>query len=166
MKDENNNAIMAPLPTVFRDMVGAVAMEYDPIGYDSVALRLADGTSVTGRQWCDVLETEGAEVVARYDGGFYRGSPAVTRNAFGQGSVYYIGTVGEQALYNVIARQAVEAADVPFIPDLPAGVEVTTRTGKGRTTRFIFNNTATEQHFSLDGAEMTLAPFEMRIQQA
>ncbi len=166
VKNENNNAIMAPLPTVFRDMVGAVATEYDPIGYDSVALRLADGASVTGRQWCDVLETEGAEVVARYDGGFYRGSPAVTRNAFGQGSVYYIGTVGEQALYNVIARQAVEAADVPFIPDLPAGVEVTTRTGKGRTTRFIFNNTSGEQRIRLDGAEMTLAPFEMRIQQA
>ena len=119
-----------------------------------------------GRASALACAAEGAEVVARYDGGFYRGSPAVTRNAFGQGSVYYIGTVGEQALYNVIARQAVEAADLPFIPDLPAGVEVTTRTGKGRTTRFIFNNTSGEQRIRLDGAEMTLAPFEMRIQQA
>ena len=110
-----------------------------------------------------MLETEGAEVLAAYDGEFFRGKAAVTRSAFGQGSVYYIGTVGDQPLYDKVVRGAVETAGVPFIPGLPPQVEVTTRVSQGRTTRFVFNNAAKEQQFSFDGAEMTLAPFEMRI---
>ena len=32
VKDIHNNAVMAPLPTVYRDMAGAYVSEYDPIG--------------------------------------------------------------------------------------------------------------------------------------
>ena len=163
VKDEHNNAIMAQLPTVYRDMVGAYATEYDPIGYDSVPVTFADGTIVVGKQWCDVLETEGAQILARYDGEFFRGKAAVTRNNYGNGSVYYIGTVGNQALYNKVVRLAVEEADVAFIPDLPPWVEITTRTGNTGTPRFVFNNSGREQTVSLDGELLTLAPFEMHI---
>ena len=165
VKDEHNNAIMAQLPTVYRDMVGAYAAEYAPIGYDSVPITFADGIATAGKQWCDVLETEGAETLARYDGEFFRGKAAVTRNAYGSGTVYYIGTVGRQALYDRVVRQAVEAAGLEFIPGLPPHVEVATRTGNGLVTRFVFNNSGKEQHFTLDGKELTLAPFEMHIDQ-
>ncbi|MBQ7850470.1 MAG: beta-galactosidase [Clostridia bacterium] len=164
VKDEHNNAIMAQLPTVYRDMVGACATEYDPIGYDSVPVRFADGTMARGRQWCDVLETEGAEVLAAFDGEYFRGAPAVTRNAFGSGSVYYIATVGDQALYDHVARGAVQAAEIDWIDGLPPRVEITTRTGRGLTARFIFNNSGHEQTFGLDGETLTLAPFAMHIQ--
>ena len=46
---------------------------------------------------------------------------------------------------------------------LPDNVEITTRTGEGIEARFIFNNTNKEQRFMLDGGEIRLAPFEMRI---
>ena len=102
-------------------------------------------------------------VFATYGGGFYRGKAAVTRNAFGAGQVYYLGTVGDQALYNAIARQACEGAHVPFLADLPAGIEISRRTGESGTTRFVFNNTAKAQRFTLGDEELTLAPFEMHI---
>ena len=159
VKDAHNNAIMAPLPTVYRDMAGAVVTEYDPIGYDSVPLRMADGAQVTGKQWCDVLEAEGAEVIARYDGEFFRGSPAVTRNAFGQGMVYYVGTVGAQGLYDRLAEMAAEGAALTVIPGLPDGVEVVRRGG----VTFVFNNAARDQRACVDGAELCLAPFEMHV---
>ncbi len=163
VKDDNNNAIMAPLPTVYRDMVGARVEEYDPIGKDSVQVRFADGTAVRGRQWCDILETEGAEALAVYDSKFFRGTPAVTKNAYGGGTVYYIATVGSQALYDKLARSIAESAEIPFIPDLPPRVEVTTRTGNGKTTRFVFNNSGEKQVVRLGTKTIPLSPFEMYI---
>ena len=162
-KDAHNNAIMAQLPTVYRGMVGACAEEYNPIGYDSVAVRFEDGTRVSGKQWCDVLQTEGAQVLARYDGEYFAGKPVITRNAYGSGSVYYIGTVGNQALYSKVARGALEAVGLEFNPDLPPQVEITARTGESGTTRFVFNNSGREQTLTLDGKALTLAPFEMYI---
>lgn len=163
VKDENNNAIMAQLPTVYRDMVGAHVEEYSAIGGDSVQVKFADGTIVKGKQWCDILETDGAEVMAAYDSEYFSGTPAITRNAYGKGTVYYIATVGEQALYDKLIRSAVTEAGLSFIPDLPPRVEVTTRTGNGQTTRFVFNNDEVEQVVHLDGKTISLAPFEMHI---
>lgn len=163
VKDENNNVIMAQLPTVYRDMVGAYVEEYHAIGSDSVQVKFADGTMVKGRQWCDILETEGAEVLASYDSEYFRGTPTITRNAYGEGVVYYIATVGNQALYNKLIRSVVTEAGLSFIPDLPPHVEVTTRTGSGQTTRFIFNNSDVSQVVSIDGKTLTLSPFEMHI---
>lgn len=163
VKDGHNNAIMAPLPTVYRDLTGVHAVEYAPLGWESVPVAFADGSTCTGRQWCDVLESDTAEVLARYDGQYFRGAPAVTRNAFGTGTAYYIGTVGAQALYDRIARMAVTEAGLPFIPDLPPRVEVVTRTGENTSARFLFNNDDHPKSFTLAGEAITLAPFEMKV---
>lgn len=45
---------------------------------------------------------------------------------------------------------------------LPDNVEITTRTSDDNTARFIFNNTNKEQHFSIGGEDISLAPFEMK----
>ena len=163
VKDAHNNAVMAPLPTVYRDMAGVHAVEYAPIGWDSVPLLFDDGTELNARQWCDVLEADTAEVLARYNGDFFAGSPAITRNAYGAGQVYYIGAVGTQPLYDRIVRMALEEAELPFRPDLPARVELITRTGNDVTARFLFNNDDQPKAFPLDGQDVTLAPFEMKV---
>lgn len=163
VKDKHNNAIMAELPTVYRDMAGTHAVEYAPIGWEQVPVLFPDGTELNAKQWCDILEADSAEVLARYDGAYFRGAAAVTRNTYGLGKVYYIGTVGQQALYDHIARMALTEAELPFIPDLPERVEIITRTGSNKTARFLFNNDNQPKAFTLDGQSVTLAPFEMKI---
>ena len=163
VKDPHNTAVMAPLPGVYTDMAGVHAVEYDPIGYDHVPVKFADGTLVSGKQWCDVLELDTAEAIACYDGEFFCGTPAVTRNAWGAGRVYYIATVGTQGLYDKAARIVSTEAELPVIEGLPPHVEVSTRTGAGCTARFVFNNCGTEQRVVLAGETLTLAPFEMHI---
>ena len=164
VKDEYNKCIMAQLPTVYRDLIGAYVEEYDPIGWDSAAIKHSDGTVYKCRQWCDVLCPETAEVIAEYDSEFYKGKAAITRNSYGKGNAYYIGTVGEKSLYNRLVRDILTEAELPFVDDLPDNVEITTRTGNGVTARFIFNNTAKEQSFRIDDREITLAPFEMKTE--
>lgn len=163
VKDENNNCIVAPLPTVYRDMAGAYVTEYNPIGGDTVEVRFADGTLCHGKQWCDVMQAETAEVIASYASEYFARSPAILRNTYEQGTVYYIATVGQQELYDHLVRSVVESAGVPFAEGLPPQVELTTRTGKDAEYRFIFNNANRYQRFLLNGEEIALAPFEMKI---
>ena len=63
------------------------------IGWEQVPLLFHDGTELHAGQWCDILETDTAETLARYNGDYFCGAPAITRNRFGRGSVYYLGAV-------------------------------------------------------------------------
>jgi beta-galactosidase len=163
VKDASNNACMAQLPGIYREMAGVHAAEYVPIGWDSVPIRFEDGTELTAKQWCDVLEPDTAQVLARYDGDYFAGAAAITLNRCGDGRVYYIGTVGMQPLYDRMAALAAAEAGLPVFHGLPERVEVTTRTNGNATARFLFNNDDKPKTFSLEGQEMTLAPFEMKI---
>jgi beta-galactosidase len=164
VKDQNNNCIMAQLPTCYSGLTGCTVSEYDPIGQHTAIIRFAGGETFTCRQWCDILKPDTAAVIARYDSDFYAGMPAITVNRFGHGKAYYIGTVGERRLYERIAVQILGDAGIAYIPDLPEDVEITVRTGTNCTARFLFNHSAEEKNFLLDGSSITLKPFEMNIQ--
>jgi beta-galactosidase len=163
VKNEHNNCIMSPLPTVYRELVGAYIEEYDPIGYDTIPVKFADGESFHCRQWCDILHTETAETVAYYDDDFFCGKPAVTVNNYGKGKAYYIGTVGEKAFYRKLIKDILTESSVKFTDGLPDNVELTTRRGNGHEVRFIFNNTDKIQNFTIGGEDIFLKPFEMKI---
>ncbi len=163
VKDENNNCIMEPLPTVYRELVGCHVTEYDPIGWDKAKVRFTDGEEYECKQWCDILETDTAETAASYSSGFYAGQPAVTVNSYGGGKAFYIGTIGTRRMYEKAAKQILDASGIPYIEGLPENVEVTTRTGSGITARFVFNNSDLERTFELNGEKLHLDPFEMKI---
>lgn len=163
VKNEYNNCIMEQLPTVYRRLVGAYVEEYDPIGYDSAKVKLADGSVYECRQWCDVLCTETAKSIAAYDSEFYKGKAAITENQYGKGKAYYIGTVCEKKLYSRLVRDILLDAGIDFIDGIPDNVEITTRTGSNGIVQFIFNNNNNAQQFSINGSEVTLEPFEMKI---
>ncbi len=163
VKDEHNNCIMSPLPTVYDKLVGAYVEEYDPIGYDSVDVRFADGEVLKAKQWCDILKTETAEPVAYYDGEYFKGKCAVTKNNVGKGTAFYIGTVGEKKLYKKIVKEALRLSGAGFIDEIPDGIEITTRESEDKKARFIFNNTDKEKAFELFGEKLSLKPFEMKI---
>lgn len=163
VKDAHNNCIMSQLPTVYRELVGAYVEEYDPIGRDTIPVRFADGESFSCREWCDILHTESAEAIAYYDGDFFKGTPAVTVNHYGSGRAYYIGTVGQKAFYRHLVKDILTECGLPFVETLPDNIELTERTGDGYKVRFIFNDTDREQSFSIGEEEISLKPFEMKI---
>ena len=163
VKDAVNKCIMEPLPTVYRELTGACVEEYNPLGRYTSSIRFADGTVLRARQWCDILRPETAEVIASYDSDFYAGKAAITGNTYGEGRAYYVGTVGDKALYRKLAKAVLAEAQVPFADNLPDNVEITTREGNGVKVQFIFNDTNKVQEFELDGEAVTMQPFEMKI---
>ena len=163
VKNENNNCIMEQLPTVYRKMTGAFVEEYNPIGYAQDTVQFSDGKIFQCRQWCDVLCPESAETIAEYANDFYIGKAAVTKNHFGNGTVYYIGTVGEKGFYYHLIKKILTETKLAFIEHLPDNVEITTRTEHQKTIQFLFNNTDKVQCFMFHNQEVTLQPFEMQI---
>ncbi len=58
-----------------------------------------------GRDACSLIENRDADVVARYGGGWYKDTPAVTRKLFGRGYAYYLGTsCDEEFLYDILNK--------------------------------------------------------------
>ena len=163
VKDEFNKCIMAQLPTVYRELIGAYVEEYDPMGWDSARLEFADGKMYNCRQWSDVICTETAEILAVYGSEFYKGKAAITKNNYGKGTAYYFGTVCEKEVYNRLVKDILSETGIAYFENIPDNVEITTRTNEDITARFIFNNTNKEQEFTLNSSEIVLAPFEMKI---
>lgn len=160
VKDENGNAILGrALPTVFSELTGSHVLEYDALGKDTQRIRSASGEIYTVTSWADILEADTAVVWASYDDHWYRGSAAVTVNSYGNGSVWYLGTVGEWKLYRTVLSEAFREQSIPYREDLPRGVEMTQRSNDKVTYTFLFNNTNEEQE--VDGKR--LMPFEMQI---
>lgn len=164
VKDEYNKCIMHPLPTVFAELAGCCVEEYDPIGTGTAEVKFQDGSICKIRQWCDILQTGAAETAAVYENGYYAGKAAITKNTYGNGRAYYVGTVGEKALYRKLAQQVLQEKEVPFYENLPANVEITTREKDGLKIRFIFNNTDKHQEFCLKDEKVELKPFEMKVE--
>ncbi|HEV2296547.1 MAG TPA: beta-galactosidase [Tepidisphaeraceae bacterium] len=102
MVNESDLAFLDGFPGPLRKLLGIRAEETDtPYDEESVAIVPAKGSGAGGkgaglsgkyqaRQWCDLIHAEGAKILATYGGEFYKGRPALTVNAFGQGRAYYI----------------------------------------------------------------------------
>ena len=88
---------------------------------------------------CDILHLEGAEEIAQYGDDFYAGTPVVTKNAFGRGCTYYVGTVPERdGLAKLLDMVCDEAGVRPVIAE-ETELEVTRRVTETQEIYFIMN---------------------------
>ncbi|MCR5214062.1 MAG: beta-galactosidase [Eubacterium sp.] len=163
VKDSSNNCIMDLLPTLYRDMVGCHVAEYDSIGNDTVEIKFSDGEIFTCRQWCDVLELDGGDALAYYEGGFYKGKPAITVNTYGKGKAYYIGSVGKRTMYEKIAKEILDDLKISYYDNLPENVEITRRVGDSLDIICIFNNSENIKELEISGQRISLKAFEMKV---
>ena len=144
--DANNTVVNQPLPGLLSEVCGVTVDEYDSLPAE-IELRLAIGAALgggtdVGRVWADVLEMDGARVLATYDSEYYAGCPAVTANRFGAGEAIYVGTIAEQAFWDRLVGWLVDGGRIDAPLAVPEGVEVTVRMGKdGERYTFILNGT-------------------------
>lgn len=90
--------------------------------------------------FCDLVRADKAEALLAYQNDFYAGEPAFLRNSYGAGQAYYICADFEQRFYDDLSRRLVEEQKMEVIlPDIPDGVEVTTRENESELYIFIQN---------------------------
>ncbi|MBT2757798.1 beta-galactosidase [Mesobacillus foraminis] len=94
---------------------------------------------------CDLLHSEGAEVIAEYGRDFYRGMPCLTRNPFGKGEAWYIATSPESDFLEQLVGYLSEANGIYPVMNTPSGVEATRRTKDGASFAFLLNHNEEEK---------------------
>lgn len=104
-------------------------------------------TCTVGR-WVEILQCKTAEAIAEYRDEAFTGKTAISRNAHGKGSVYYLGVY----LPASVLREFVGALTPEFpVKDIPEGVEVTLRRNGQKRLVFVINNTSERQSVALPG---------------
>ncbi|KAF6584442.1 beta-galactosidase [Paenibacillus sp. EKM211P] len=106
---------------------------------------------------CDLIHTEGAEVLAKYGADFYAGRPALTVNRLGQGKAYYIASRNTGLFHSHFYKSLIDEAGLSKALDvqLPHGVNTAIRTDGVHDYIFVMNFTHEPQEITLDGRTYT-----------
>jgi beta-galactosidase len=147
VKTVNNKNLMEPLPGAFGKLAGMEVDEYCVVNKsDEWFVELPGGQRVRAARMREhLLAKKGTEVVGVHRGGYMDGWPAITRRKVGKGAVWYVGTLPSPADWRAILLPILAEAKVDFRTDLPEGVEVARRVGKGKDLTFVINHTALKQ---------------------
>lgn len=163
VKNMNNVCLPDRLPNLLADLTGACVNEYDPVGKDVQTLNLESGEALASSQWCDILTPVAAETVATYSSEYFAGEAAITRNARGQGAVYYIGTVLDAQASRVLMRRIANDAGIACEFDLPDGVEVAVRRSKEKRILFVLNLSKEPKELTLPDRDYVSALSDQRV---
>jgi beta-galactosidase len=139
--DEHDHARLGAYPAPFQEMLGLVIEEYAPYsetGFNTT--RTSDNKQFRCSLWSDIIRLKGAESIAEFEQDYYKGSPAVTRNQFGKGTAFYVGTVPDPDGMAWLMNQACTTAGIrPVVSSSPAGVEFVVRTNGTHSWLFALN---------------------------
>ncbi len=139
-------------PGPFTDMAGVTAkanevdfVEYKVLEEAGFGIGFSGDKTVfrphTILEW---LVLQGAEPIATFSGEGMAGRPAITRNRYGQGWVFYVGTdCAEDGFYEALARVVGSTGKMSPLIAAPYGVEIVSRETSDTTFYFLLNLTET-----------------------
>lgn len=144
--DERDLVTLGGYPGELRALLGIWAEEIDallPTMKNRIVMKEALGP-LKGEYacglLCDLIHSEGADVLAVYGNDFYQGMPALTRHRFGQGEAWYVASSPDAAFLNgLVTHLCAQKEIVPLLPT-PPGVEVTQRVKDGQAYTFVLNH--------------------------
>jgi len=97
-------------------------VSYPMVGHQNLPAAQSQG-------WFETLELQGAEALYTYEDGYYAGAggTAASKNRFGDGSAYYLGTrIGREPMKALVC-QALEEAHIGPVVDIPQGMQLVRR---------------------------------------
>ncbi len=153
--DENEHIRLGGYPAPFREMLGLVIEDFTAIPEgETERIETQDGESYACDSWLDLIHLEGAEVLASHTDGFYAGTPAVTRHAFGEGAAYYLGTRPEEEYVKSLLQRACREAGVEPPLEAPSGVEVVRRKSDTGSFLFLLNHNEEPAEVQVSGRDL------------
>lgn len=137
---ESDNVYLGGYPGPLRSLAGVWVEEIDallPKNQNEVIF--TDGSQSACSIVCDLMHLEGAECLAVYGKDFYAGMPAVTKNSYGRGCTYYIGSCMDKAGISKVMDMAVRAGGVESFVTTPTKLEITCRKTETCSYYFVIN---------------------------
>lgn len=127
--DQSDNVHLGGYPGPLRELAGIWVEEIDalaPEQSNGVSL-VNEDLSGTSNLVSDLIHLENAEALAHYTSNFYAGMPAVTKNTFGDGTVYYFGGQLEDQLQDQLFKTIVEESDITPVIEEETKLEIACR---------------------------------------
>ena len=151
MVDECDLAFENGYPGPLHEVLGIWNEEIDALSPEqkNQIVLLDGGESYTCGHLCALLHCEGAATLATYGDDFYAGTPVVTRNQFGAGQAYYLGSEPEARFLDDFYARLLSAQQVQPVLTTPAGVEATRRQTARGPLLFVLNHLATAAQVAL-----------------
>lgn len=111
-----------------------------------------NGKNYEVKDCCEILALEGAKVLAEYTTDFYGKTAAVTENRYGQGRAIYVACRTGVAFQQALLRWLCHEQGIPFMEELPAGVEHHVRHNAEMEWHFYLN--FSDQCQTVDGEDI------------
>jgi len=144
VKTETNLCHDRTLPGLLSEALGITIQEYDvlPENEGCVVQGLAQlKGSFNALHYADWITPRSAEKLAGFESWHMKKFSAATRNRFGKGMAYYVGTVvQEEAFYDLLIASLLQDAKIRPVVNPPPGVEVSVRQARGRKYLFLINH--------------------------
>lgn len=127
--DQSDNVHLGGYPGPLRELAGIWVEEID-----ALAPEQSNGVSLVNEELTgtsnlvsDLIHLENAEALAHYTSNFYAGMPAVTKNTFGDGTVYYFGGQLEDQLQDQLFKAIVKETDITPVIEEATKLEIACR---------------------------------------
>jgi len=133
--DENDLCFLDGFPGPLKDILGIWVEEIDSL-YDGEENRVIFSNQIAPLKesyrafdYCEVIHSTTAQVLAVYESDYYQAKPAVTMNEHGKGKAYYIASRNEQSFQDDFFHYLMREHDItpPLKGIIPEGVSVQQR---------------------------------------
>ncbi len=95
-------------------------------------------------------------MLARFRESYFAGQPSVTRNRFGWGAGFYLGTALEREGLDWLFDRLIESAGMHPVSRAPFGVELTRRSDGRQARLFAINHSGRKARIKLEGKGIDL----------
>lgn len=148
--DESDLVTVGGYPGKLRDILGIWVEEIDSLPPGASNHFTWDGERHEATLLCDLLHSEGAQVLTTYDEDFYAGMPVLTCNHLGNGKAYYMATRPDAAFYGKLVERLCGEQGVMPVMQTPEGVEATLRVNAENKYLFLLNHAKEDRTLILD----------------
>ena len=148
--DESDLVTLGGYPGKLRPILGIWVEETDALPENAHNHFTYGGVRYEAGLLCDLLHTEGAEVLASYEEDFYAGMPVLTCNSLGKGKAYYMASRPGKEFYGVLTERLCGEQGIAPVMDTPAGVEAAIRENGEKKYLFLLNHSGESKTVTLD----------------
>lgn len=144
--DESDRCMYGLAPGPLKEVLGVEVEETDALFPDesnTIVIRDAKkDTNVTYESslLCDLINLKGAKAVGVYGEDFYAGTPCITKNNYGKGTAYYVGTSPSQLFLNEFMQKICSENEIFTQFTASENVEVATRESENEKFHFVINH--------------------------
>lgn len=155
---EDCRAILGGFPGRLMDVCGVWNEEIDMIYPEECNYFIYEGKRYEAKLCCSVLRTQGATSLCNYEEDYYKGMPVVTRNGYGSGMTYYVGTSSEPDFYRHLVKNICLNAGVKDSTDSdivmqsanrPSTLEITARENSKGKLLYVMNHSNDQETICL-----------------